>query len=582
MKKIIVGLCLVLTSNLLVAQPSSSSFIKTSLENKLDSLFEPFNNAQSPGCAVLVLQNGKVLVEKNYGMASIEHEIPFTPNHVARMGYSETREFICIAAVLMEKDGLLSLNDRVRKYFPELPAWSEPVTIWDLINHHSGFVDEWSTLLLMHGSMADRFDKSQFLNLLYNQPMPEVEPGKGYMYSNSDFGLLRLILEKASGENLAAYVQRRIFAPLGMTASRMHDNMAEVIPNFALKYSPISNGKYELWLKDKSSPGGNYYIATTANDLQRWAAVQADSVSEISKAVAKLLQHGCLLPGKTGHYSFGQTVTEINGIKAILHEGVNGQVYLTSIPERNMAIIITGNFREGFGFENQALLEFLLDVPKVAARKTFLTQPMSISPKELEQYAGRYVWQNQTSWESYSEKRILTDFFVENGQFKGVLFGSTYAFTPVGKGIFYWKDEYGVQLVFSQLNSETPMQLAMHFDDGYPSSYMVKESNEIWKPSTKELEALVGTYYSPHLDYHWHIELNINGLLVLLRPTMADHILSPDRKGEFTLKIEKYPGMSYDAWVRFHGDENGRITHLTVWHPRLMYHRFEKVSRQTK
>lgn len=137
MKKIIVGLCLVLTSNLLVAQPSSSH-VKTSLESKLDSLFEPFNNAQSRGCAVLVLQNGKVLAQKNYGMASIEHEIPFTSNHVVRMGYSEAREFICIAAVLMEKDRLLSLNDPVRKYFPELPAWSEPVTIWDLINHHSG------------------------------------------------------------------------------------------------------------------------------------------------------------------------------------------------------------------------------------------------------------------------------------------------------------------------------------------------------------------------------------------------------------------------------------------------------------
>jgi pectin methylesterase-like acyl-CoA thioesterase len=93
---------------------------------------------------------------------------------------------------------------------------------------------------------------------------------------------------------------------------------------------------------------------------------------------------------------------------------------------------------------------------------------------------------------------------------------------------------------------------------------------------------VVGTYYSLHLDYHWHVELNINGQLVLRRATMPDRILLPDRKGEFTLKVEKYPGMSYDAWVRFHADENGKISHLTVWHPRLMHHRFEKVSQQNK
>ena len=152
------------------------------LNEKLDSIFSSFNNNKSPGVAVSVIQNGKVIAKKDYGMASIELQVPFSHQSVVRIGYSEAREFISIAAVLMENDGILSLNDKVRKYFPKLPEWSEPVTIWDLLNHRSGFVDEWSTLLLMHGAMSNRFDKEQFFQLLYTQPEPEIEPGRGFMY----------------------------------------------------------------------------------------------------------------------------------------------------------------------------------------------------------------------------------------------------------------------------------------------------------------------------------------------------------------------------------------------------------------
>ncbi len=121
----------------------------------------------------------------------------------------------------MEQDGLLKLEDKVWKYFPKLPEWSEPVTIWDLLNHRSGFVDEWASFSLIQASFADRVDVSQFLDLLYNQPAPSVEPGKGYIYCNSDFGLLRLILEKASGKNLPDWLKKRVFESLKMRATFM-------------------------------------------------------------------------------------------------------------------------------------------------------------------------------------------------------------------------------------------------------------------------------------------------------------------------------------------------------------------------
>ena len=217
MRKIFTFLLIVLLPTLLVAQVKQAvsnrqeQTVKKELEAKIDSLFASINNTNSPGVAVTVSQNGKVIANKSYGLASIELQVPFTHKTVVKMPYSEGREFISIAAVVMEQDGILKLDDKIRKYFPKLPDWADGVTIWDLLNHRSGLADEWDAILLTQASMGNRFDKSQFLQLLYNQPKPEVEPGKGYMYSNSDFGLLRLILEKAAGKNLPDWLKQRVF-----------------------------------------------------------------------------------------------------------------------------------------------------------------------------------------------------------------------------------------------------------------------------------------------------------------------------------------------------------------------------------
>lgn len=332
----------------------------------------------------------------------IEHKVPFTHQTVVRMPYSEGREFIAIATVLMEQDRVLKLDDKVRKYFPRLPEWSDGVTIWDLLNHRSGFADEWAELLLTQNSMANRFVPSQFLNLLYNQPAPSVEPGKDYMYSNSDFALLRIILEKASGQNLAVWMKKRIFDPLKMISTRLHDNPLEVIPNFAVRYFWVGDKKYRIGLPDKTSPGGNYYIAASADDLEKWAAAHTNSTTDIAKATARLIANVRILPGKENHYVVGYSYRNSNNQRLVLHEGVNEYNYLTRIPEKGLAVITLGNREGGYGGNNISIVNYLLKVP-AEPKPQFLTKPVSVSKEELAKYEGRYRWQEQKSWESYSE-----------------------------------------------------------------------------------------------------------------------------------------------------------------------------------
>ncbi len=550
------------------------------LDTKIDSIFSSQNNNNSPGAAVIVIQNGKLLAKKAYGMASIEHQVPFTHQSVVRINYSEGREFISIAAVLMEMDGKVDLNDRVRKYFPELPAWSDKVTVWDLLNHRSGFVDEWANLLLTQANMADRLDRSQFLRLLYNQPRPEIEPGKGYMYSNSDFGLLRLVLEKASGEKLSAWMKKRMFEPLKMNSTRQYDDPLAVIPNFARIYDDMGDGRFKLKYPDKTSPGSNYFIATSADDLVLWAAAHADETSDIAKATAKLLKNVRLMPNNKDHYIFGQTVEQVGGQTVILHSGAVGDVYLSRIPSEGIAIITLGNRLPDFANENKALLNYILKVPEISKPKpTFLSKPIAVTKEELAKYEGRYLLQDQTTWQSNIPIRRTNDFFVADGVLKVRFSGDlVYPLVAVGKDVFYTNQEgFGTQVTFSQPTPSSPLEVIVEFDDGFPSIRMKKET--IWAPTKAQLLSFTGKYYSKHLDYYWTIALNANGKLIVKRPTIADMELLPDLKGEFRLTMEDRVGHGFDAWVNFHPDASGKVTHLTVHYPRLMDHRFDKVSK---
>ncbi len=550
------------------------------LNKKLDSIFSSFNNKKSPGFAVTVIQNGRVITKKNYGMASIELHAPFTHNTVVRLPYSEGREFISIAAALMEQEGIISLDEKVSKYFSKLPVWSETVTIQDLLNHSSGFCDEWATLVLTQASMGNRLDVSQFLNFLYNQPDPQIEPGKGYMYSNSDFGLLRLILEKASGQNLSAYLNKKVFIPLGMTSTKMGTDKEEVIPEHAFSYKPDGAEKYLVWLGDKTSPGGNYYLLTSANDMEKWASIHADKNSFISKAIERLKQKARPIPVLKGiNYVFGLKTRKIGANEIIAHQGVSGYSYLTQVPDAGLSVICVGNYFQPYNEMVNELVDYLLPQHDVARQplQKFSSLPVPVKNAELQKYAGNYRWLNQTSFSSAMEKKIYSEIKVLGDSLYFVFSSDDMIrLNYVGNNIF--KDpDYAVWVVFSKSHPDSLMQAAIHQQQGNPDiSYLKKE--DITKPTyTKEyLQKLTGRYYSKHLDFYWTILLNDEGRLVLKRPTIADKIIEPGYDEDFVLKIQFRYDDETDGWIHFYFNEVGDVTYLDVRHGRLMHHRFDK------
>jgi CubicO group peptidase (beta-lactamase class C family) len=556
--------------------PSKTTSNKA-LEAKLDSIFSSYNKS-TPGIAVTVLQNGKVLAKKAYGLASLEFSVPFNHNMLVRIPYSEGREFISITAALMEKDGLLHLNDKVRKYFPKLPEWSEPVTIQDLLNHSSGFDDEWATLALTQASMANVLEKSQFLNFLYNQPNPAVEPGKGYMYSNSDFGLLRLILEKASGEDLSMYMKRKVFDPLQMKDSRIHNNKEEVIPNHAPSYLVGENKSFKLWLQDKTSPGGNYYVLTSANDLEKWATAHADSNSIISWAVQRLKRDARPMPVvPVTSYVFGHKLKKIDRYDVVAHMGVNELTYMAHVPEKKLTVIcISNSLLPRWRWVSEVLSAALGVKTQTAAKNIFPDQPVTINAEAINRFAGTYRWNVPLTYQSFTPRKRFTE-FVSRNEVLAVIYetNDTLDLVPVGQNIF--KDpEFPDFFVFSLLHPDSAMKAVMYTYDGERIE-MEKVQVTIPKLSKEYLQKLTGKYYSGHLDYYLTIVLNESNELVVKRPTIADKILYPSADGEFQL-VTDYGPYSSESWVRFYFNNKREVSHFTVSHPRLMHHRFDKVQ----
>ncbi|MEO7962309.1 MAG: serine hydrolase domain-containing protein, partial [Gemmatimonadaceae bacterium] len=197
---------------------------------RIDSVFAPLDGTTRPGCSVGVGQSGVSLYERGYGMSDLQHGIPITPQSIFHVA-SVSKQFTAFAVGLLAQDGKLSLDDEVRKYITELPDYGKKITLRNLIYHTSGIRDQWE-LLGMAGWRypEDLFTQGDVLDIVSRQKELNFVPGDEYLYSNSGYSLLAMIVERVSGKTLRAFADERIFKPLGMTNTHVHDDHAMIVP----------------------------------------------------------------------------------------------------------------------------------------------------------------------------------------------------------------------------------------------------------------------------------------------------------------------------------------------------------------
>ena len=287
----------------------------------VDALFADYDSTASPGCALGVIRDGEFVYRRGYGMANLEHDIPISSRSVFRIG-STSKQFTAAAVALLAEAGELSLDDPLRRHFPEFPEWADEITVRQMIHHSSGLRD-YLTLaeLAGRGGDADSYSNEWVLQLLSRQQALNFPPGSSYLYSNSGYLLLAHLVQRVSGQSLKQYSAERIFAPLGMSDSHFHDDHTHIVPRRAAGYAPTGEGfRISMTTLDMVGDGGVY---TTVDDLLAWDRNFYDN--RLGRGGPELIRQlttpAALNDGEPLDYAFGLMVRDYRGLPTVSHGG---------------------------------------------------------------------------------------------------------------------------------------------------------------------------------------------------------------------------------------------------------------------
>lgn len=308
----------------------------------MDSVFGRFAGARSPGCAVGLTRDGSLVLTRTYGLADIDRRVPITPEtrfYVASL----SKQFTAMSIVLLAQDGRLSLDDSIRKWVPEVPSFGAPITLRELLQHTSGLRDYY-TLLGVSGWPADgQLTEAQFLDLVAHQRTLNFRPGDEFLYSNTGYALLAVVVRRASGKSLREFAAERIFGPLGMTHTEFRDDHTERIPNAAVGYE-VAGGKARVSVSN-SDVVGDGGVFSTIGDLAKWDANFTTGEVGGASGVSLLQEQGHLNDSASVNYGLGLALGTLGGLRTVSHDGAYGgyrSSYLR-FPDRNASVITLCN-----------------------------------------------------------------------------------------------------------------------------------------------------------------------------------------------------------------------------------------------
>jgi CubicO group peptidase (beta-lactamase class C family) len=285
--------------------------------------------------AVLVARGNDILLDKGYGLANVEWNIPNSPKTRFRLG-SITKQFTAAAILLLQERGTLNVNDKVKKYMPDAPAAWDKITIFNLLTHTSGIPD--FTDFADYTSLERLATTPEQLVTRFRDKPLDFQAGENWKYSNSGYALLGYLIEKISGKTYAQFIQENIFKTLEMADSG-YDSASAVIPNRASGYTPESTEWVNAHYVDMTIPFSAGGLYSTTEDLLRWERGLFGG-KLLSPMSLKLM----LTPFKN-EYAFGLFVASVNGHQQIDHGGrIPGfDTALIYYPEDDLTVVVLGN-----------------------------------------------------------------------------------------------------------------------------------------------------------------------------------------------------------------------------------------------
>ncbi len=346
---------------------------------------QPGGWRSQPGCAVGVIEDGRWVHQAGYGLANLDDRVPITAESVFRIG-STSKQFTALAVLLLEAEGKLSLDDDVRTVLPELAAFDPPVRLRHLVHHTSGLRDYLDLQELAGLRDDDFYTPAEALALIARQSAPDFPAGSAFLYSNTNYFLLGIVVERVAGTSLRRFADERIFAPLGMRSSHFHDDHTEVVPHRAVGYAVGPGGGFRVATThlDLVGDGG---VFTDLEDLLAWDRNFAVPRVGTPELIARMTTPGRLDSGETLDYGFGLGIYDYFGLREIAHAGgwVGYKAEILRFPERRLTVICLCNRND---FHPTPLAQQVADVylgprPRPA--------PIELPERTVESFVGRFL-----------------------------------------------------------------------------------------------------------------------------------------------------------------------------------------------
>ncbi len=447
---------------------------------------------------------------------------------------SVSKQFTVFALMLLVEEGKLSLDDEVHQYLPDLPDYGKRVSLRQMAGNTSGMRSDLSLLGMAGYSNDDLITGEMNRRMIYRQQGLNFSPGDEFGYSNTNFVLLAEVVEKVSGMPFSAFMEQRVFAPLGMTSTFVMDDYHRLVPNRAYGYS-MQDGHY---VNDylQMTVVGSTGIHTTLQDFARWALnfrdvkVGSASIFEQMRTPAKLRN------GRDAPYALGQFVENYKGHLRIHHAGGNASYrsFISRYPDQGLTILLLSNdgpiYIEG---EMNRIADLLLESDETPSTANQGQAPsINIPSTEKEAVTGDYLHN--------------TDYYLRNIQLRN-------------DSLFYCRTEQNNRESYLRPLGENRFELTgsgpplfVEFRNDQMKVFTDEQDADVFsaispRDYTKaELAVFGGRYFSDELDISYFLEV-LEGKLtvshssigsVTLTPAGTDHFLSDGWRFSF-LEFER-------------------------------------------
>jgi CubicO group peptidase (beta-lactamase class C family) len=312
-------------------------------EDRVDQLMIAYDDDETPGAIVGVVEDGRLVFEKAYGMANLTWDVPFDEGMRSNIG-SVTKQFTSMGLVLLEQEGKLSLDDEVRTHIPELPDFGSPVTLRNLLNHVGGYREVYNAFGMMGYGGEDDFPREKVIQLVQRQPDLQAPPNTEFNYNNTGYILVSMTIERVSGMSFQDYMQKRVFEPLGMTNTLLTNHQGQIIPNSGMGYVPAEQGGYRQ-ARDLPAAAGAGGIYTTAEDMAKWMLNYRDHTLGGAEAIEAITTNTILESGDSTGYGLGLGLATHRGRALWTHTGgdVAHRTYFGWYPELESGVFVSSN-----------------------------------------------------------------------------------------------------------------------------------------------------------------------------------------------------------------------------------------------